>query len=90
MAIPAPRPQALSDKIKAITGGRVIENFALQAQAGRNTVNLSVHSGINRVTNPGKSGSNHLLSSQCETITLSSAKPDGMSITPAANPGQSS
>ena len=49
-----------------------------------------IDSGSHWVTNPGKTGSNHLLLSHCETITLSFAKPDGMSITPAVNPGQSS
>jgi hypothetical protein len=43
---------------------------------------------VNWVTNPGKSGSNHLLPTHCETITLSFAKPDGMGLMPAINPGQ--
>jgi hypothetical protein len=49
-----------------------------------------IDSGSHWVTNPGKTGSNHLLLSLCETITLSFAKTDGMSITPAVNPGQPS
>jgi hypothetical protein len=58
----------------------VIENIALRPPAGRRNLQLPVHSGIYRVINPGKPGSNHLLSPHCETMTLSFANPDGMTI----------
>jgi len=37
---------------------------------------------------PGKTGSNHLLPTHRETIHLSLAKPDGMGLMLAINPGQ--
>ena len=67
-------------RASAITDQRVIENIVLSIEGCRHNLDLSVNSGAHQVTNPGKSGGNHLLSPHCETITLSSANPDGMDI----------
>jgi hypothetical protein len=54
--------------------------------AAKRNLQLPVHSGNHRVTNPGKTESNHLLSPHCETIHLSFANPDGMDINARRQP----
>ena len=77
-------------KVCAITASSVINKFVLRPGASGLNLQLSESIGLYRVTNPGKTGSNHLLPPHGKTIHLSPAKPDGMSFKPAANPGQSS
>jgi len=67
----------------------VIEKLALPVRNAGFNLQLSVQSDASRVTSPGQNGRNHLCLSHCETITLSFAKPDGMGLMPAINPGQS-
>ena len=50
------------------------------------TCNCLINSGFSWVTNPGITGSNHLLPPHCETSTLSFANPDGMSINARCQP----
>jgi len=59
----------------SITLPFVIEMIALPGRRTWRILILSVHSGAHQVPNPGKSDSNHLLPSLCETIALSLAKP---------------
>lgn len=77
-----------AQKAKAITAATVIEKMVLPPRRQRFNLQLRVHSRINRVTNPGKSGSNHLLPSHWRRFISLLRKPDGMSITPAVNPGR--
>lgn len=67
----------------------VIEKLALPTRNARFNLQLSVQSDASRVTSPGQNGRNHLCPSHCGTITLSFAKPDGMGLMLAINPGQS-
>lgn len=53
----------------------MIENIVLPIPGRRHTLHLSDYSGVHQVTNPGKSGGNHLLSPHCETMTLFFANP---------------
>ncbi len=48
--------------------------------------NCLINSGFSQVTNPGITGSNHLLPPHCETSTLSFANPDGMGINARCQP----
>jgi hypothetical protein len=73
-------------KAKAITAATVIEKMVLPLHRQRFNLQLRVHSRINRVTNPGKSGSNHLLSSHWRRFISLLRKPDGMSINARRQP----
>jgi hypothetical protein len=70
-----------------ITPYFAIEKLGLSTRQTRFNLQLSDLSDANRVTNPGKTGSNHLLPSHCETSISPFAKPDGMGLISAINPG---
>jgi hypothetical protein len=79
-----------NQKAKAITAATVIEKMVLPPSGQRFNLQLRVHSRINRVTNPGKSGSNHLLSSHWRRIISLLRKPDGMGINARRQPRSAS
>jgi len=67
----------------------VIEKMVLPLGQQRFNLQLPVHSGIQPGNQPRKIWKQSLAFTALETIHLSFAKPDGMSIKPAVNPGQS-
>jgi hypothetical protein len=68
----------------------VIEKMVLPAAAHGLNLQLSVHSGIHRVTTPGKTESNHLLSSHWRRFISLLRNPDGMSINARRQPRSAS
>ena len=77
-----------SVKAAAITPVRVIEKMDLPARRSRFNLQLPVDSGSQPGSQPRKIWKQSLASTALETIHLSFAKPDGMSIKPAVNPGR--
>jgi len=73
----------------AITPSPVIEKRVLPAIPWRFNLQLPVDSGIQPGSQPRKIRRQSLASTALETIHLFFAKPDGMSIKPAVNPGRS-
>ncbi len=78
-----------SAKKMTISLGIAIEKLGLSAWRLGLNLQMSDSSDVNWVTNPGITGSNHLPPTHCETINLSFAKPDGMGLMLAINPGRS-
>ena len=76
-------------KAEAITPAPAIEKMVLPPARLRFNLQLPVHSGIQPGNQPRKIWKQSLAFTALETIHLSFAKPDGMSIKPAVNPGQS-
>ena len=62
----------------------MIGKFVLRLTANRISLKTFELIGLDRVANPGKIGSNHLLPPHGKTIHLFAAKPDGMSFKPAS------
>jgi len=77
-----------SAKAVAITPVPVIEKMALPPGQRRFNLQLPVDSGIQPGSQPRKTWRQSLAFTALETIHLFFAKPDGMSIKPAVNPGR--